>query len=111
LAGRLHISRAGYWSMQDRQPNGVSFSPAVARVRDSSYRAFEHYRPRFYKGKIRFVRAEISTEFPEDAAAVWANLTDEFEIETVSGDHLSIVTVHFETLALILSSYLQDVLS
>jgi acetoacetyl-CoA synthetase len=108
LAGRLHISGDGHRSMRDRRPDSVSFSQAVARVRDSAYRALECYRPRFYKGKLRFVRAEISTEFPKDAAGVWSNLTDEFEVETIPGDHLGILTVHFETLASVLSRYLGD---
>jgi len=108
LAGRLHISADGQGGMRDRRPDGVSFSPTVARVRDSAYRALERYRPRFYNGKIRFVRAETSTEFPKDAAAVWSNLADEFELETIPGDHLGILTVHFETIASVLSRYLDD---
>jgi acetoacetyl-CoA synthetase len=108
LAGRLHISGDGHGSMRDRRPDGVSFSRAVARVRDSAYRALECYRPRFYKGKLRFVKAETSAEFPRDAAAVWSNLVDEFEVETIPGDHLCILTVYFETLASVLSRYLGD---
>jgi acetoacetyl-CoA synthetase len=108
LARQLHISREGQGSRQDREASGVTFSPAIARVRTSAYRALKRYRPRFYKGRIRFVRAGSSTEFPEDAVAVWANLADEFEVETVPGDHLGILTVYFETLASILSRYLRD---
>ncbi len=89
-------------------PVGVSFTPAMQRVRDSAYLALTRYRPRFYPGEIKFVRAEISSRFPDDAAAVWAHLADEFEVETVPGDHLGIITTHFEELATVLSRYLKE---
>jgi acetoacetyl-CoA synthetase len=107
-ARQLHNSREGQGSMQDREASAVTFSPAVARVRTSAYRALKRYRPRFYKGRIRFVRAGTSTEFPEDAVAVWANLVDEFEVETVPGDHHEIIIKHFESLADVLSRYLSE---
>jgi acetoacetyl-CoA synthetase len=87
-------------------PMGVSYSPAMQRVRDSAYLALTRYRPRFYPGKISFVRAEINTDFPHNAAAVWNKLANEVEVETVPGDHLGIVTTHFESLASALSRYL-----
>jgi acetoacetyl-CoA synthetase len=94
-----------------RPPNGVLLSPSMRRVRDSSYLALTRYRPRFYRGKIRFVRAEISTEFPDDPVAVWGKLTEEFEVETVPGDHLGIMTTHFDTLASVISCFVKEALS
>jgi len=88
-------------------PVGVSFSPAMQRVRDSAYLALTRYRPRFYGGKIKFVRAETSSAFPDDAVAVWAKLAERFEVETVPGDHLGIITTHFDSLAAVLSRYLK----
>jgi acetoacetyl-CoA synthetase len=89
-------------------PAGVSFTPAMQRVRDSAYLALTRYRPRFYRGSIKFVRAEVSSGFPDDPAAVWAHLAEEFEVATVPGDHLGIITTHFEDLASVLSAYLQE---
>jgi len=89
-------------------PAGVSLTPAMQRVRDSAYLALTRYRPRFYPGKIKFVRAEISSAFPDDAAAVWANLAKEFEVETVPGDHLGMIATQYEQLATILSRYLKE---
>lgn len=80
----------------------------MQRVRESAYLALMRYRPRFYKGKIKFVRAEDSSGYPDDAAAVWTNLADEFEDATVPGDHLGIITTHFESLGSILSRYLRE---
>ena len=88
--------------------NGLESSPTMQRVRESAYLALMRYRPRFYKGKIKFVRAEDSSGYPDDAAAVWTNLADEFEDATVPGDHLGIITTHFESLGSILSRYLRE---
>lgn len=94
-------------SVPDRPPIGASLVPAMKRVRDDAYIALKRYRPRFYSGKINFVRAEISSDFPDDPAAVWAHLADEFEVETVPGDHVGILTTHFEKLASVLSRHLR----
>ena len=89
-------------------PAGVSLTSAMQRVRDSAYLALTRYRPRFYPGKIKFVRAEISSAFPDDAAAVWAPLAEEFEVDTVPGDHLGMIATHYESLASLLSRYLYE---
>jgi thioesterase domain-containing protein len=85
-----------------------STAPALQRFRDSDHLALQRYRPRFYPGKINFVRAEIVTDFPANPAAVWSGLAQRFEVETVPGDHLGIMTTHFEALAAVLSRYLGE---
>lgn len=82
----------------------------MQRVRDRAYLALTRYQPRFYSGKIRFVKAEVSSDFPDDPAAIWGKLANEFEVDTVSGDHLGIMTTHFEGLASVLSRYLREAL-
>jgi len=89
-------------------PAGVSFTPAMQNVRDSAYLALTRYRPRFYPGQIKFVRAEISSAFQDDAAAVWTHLAEEFEVDTVPGDHLGMIATHYEMLAAVLSRYLVE---
>jgi thioesterase domain-containing protein len=89
-------------------PPDVLLSPAMQRVRECSYLALTRYQPRFYPGKIRFVRAAIPTAFPADPAAVWAHLAGQFEVETVPGDHLGIMTTHYEILAAVISRYLEE---
>ncbi len=88
---------------------GVSFNPTIQRVRDRAYLALTRYRPRFYNGKIKFVRAAIITNFPASPTAAWRNLIDQLEVETVLGDHLGIITTHYEDLAAALSRYINEV--
>lgn len=88
-----------------------SYVPALQRVQDCAYLALTCYQPCFYRGKIKFVRAEISTEFPDDPAAVWSRLSDKVEVETVPGDHLSMLTVYFESLASVITRYLREAIS
>ena len=103
---RLHIPGDSSGSARYQSPNALS--PAMQRLRDSAYHALAHYRPRFYRGKVKFVRAEIVTDFPDNPSAVWGKLVDDLEVETIPGDHLGIMTTHFESLARILSRYVRE---
>jgi len=94
-----------------KPPAGVYFTPAMQRVRDSAYLALTRYKPRFYGGKIKFVRAAIGSGFPSDAAAVWRPLVEEIAVETVPGDHLGMIATYHAELASVLSRYLREVLS
>jgi thioesterase domain-containing protein len=86
----------------------ISFAEAAIQVRDKAVLALAHYQPRFYRGKINFVRAEIASYFPQDPAAFWAPLAAELEVETSSGDHVGMIATHFETLAPVLGRYLAE---
>jgi thioesterase domain-containing protein len=89
-------------------PVDVSLSPAMQRSRERAYVALTRYTPRFYAGKIRFVRAAIPTDFPADPAAVWAHLAAEFTVETVPGNHLEIMSTHYDKLGAALSRYVEE---
>jgi len=91
-------------------PADVPVSPAMQRARECAYLALTRYKPRFYPGKIRFVRAANPTDFPADPASVWAHLASQFEVETVPGDHLGIMSTHYEKLAGAISRYVQEAL-
>jgi thioesterase domain-containing protein len=86
----------------------VSPSSALQHFRNTSYLALERYQPQFYRGKMNFVRAAIPTDFPADPVAVWSKMAHEFETETVPGDHLGIMTTHFESLASAISRQLRE---
>jgi acetoacetyl-CoA synthetase len=88
-------------------PVDVSLSPAMQRARERAYLALTRYKPQFYPGTIKFVRAKTPTAFPADPAAVWAHLANKFEVETVPGDHLEIMSTHYEQLASALSRYVE----
>jgi thioesterase domain-containing protein len=83
-------------------------SSSMLNFRESGYRALEHYRPKFYPGRINFVRAAIPTDFPADPSAVWGHLAREVVVQTVPGDHLGMMTTHFESLASVISSLLRS---
>ena len=89
-------------------PVGVSLTPAMQRVRATAYQALTRYSPRFYRGKINFVRAEVISAFPANAAAVWAPLAESIEVSTVPGDHLGMIATHYESLASVLSRLLSE---
>lgn len=92
-------------------PGDGPLSPVVQRCRETAYRALERYRPSFYPGKIKFVRAAIPTTFPSNPAAIWGPLAEEFAVDTVAGDHLGIMTTHYAELAALISRYLRESLS
>ncbi len=88
-----------------------SVARAMPLVREKQYQALRAYRPRFYDGQIKFVRPEISTFFPENPLAIWAHLTRAFELETVPGDHLQMLTTQVIPVASKISTYLKEALS
>lgn len=76
--------------------------PSVSeRMRFSDFLAWTRYKPRPYKGKIKFVRAE-SSHYPYPSS-IWSPLVSEFEIETVPGNHHSCLSTHSKSLASTLS--------
>jgi len=86
-------------------------SPTMRRFRESGYLALGHYRPAFYRGRIRFVRAAEHTDFPSNPTAVWAHYAEELLVDTVPGDHHEIMTTHSEALGELLSRYIKESLS
>ncbi|MEI9933190.1 MAG: alpha/beta fold hydrolase [Rhizomicrobium sp.] len=50
------------------------------------------FRPRYYPGKIFFLRAgKTGPVFPSDARNIWRGLVKEMELHTLKGDHRSII--------------------
>ena len=85
----------------------LSLARTLSHVHDRAYVAFRHYRPRFYRGKIKFVKAEVNSYFPDDPTAVWGGLAEELEVETVPGNHLELVRAEFGGLAAALTRYVR----
>jgi acetoacetyl-CoA synthetase len=104
-----HFSRDERGRLHRHPPTGIWSTAAMQRVRDSGYLALQRYRPRYYDGKIAFVAARESPEFPNDPVAVWGKLVGKLTVETTPGDHYGIITTHFEKLAAVLSRYLREV--
>jgi acetoacetyl-CoA synthetase len=107
LSFRLAKRRA--WSLMESAPKGSQQVSAISRrMRDADYSALRRYRPRFYPGRIRFVKAESSTYFPSNPRAVWSHLAQRIDVETVPGDHLGMLTSQCEILGSVLSRYLHE---
>lgn len=111
------IARALSWKRsQDPDSNdkiqrylqNLSIAHVAQRMKDADFAASRGYRPRFYCGKIRFVRAAISRYFPSNPTAVWAYLVQEFALETTPGDHVGMLTTHCKDLGALLSRHLRE---
>ena len=89
-------------------PEESGGNSTTRRMRDSAYLALRRYRPQFYRGGIKFVKAEINTYFPDNPIAVWSHLAEKFEVETIPGDHLDLLTTQVEKLGSVLSRYLEE---
>jgi acetoacetyl-CoA synthetase len=87
---------------------GSSVNRAMENVTKSSYVAWKNYDPRFYSGKIKFVRAEVSTYFPDNPIPVWSRLADKIEDETIPGTHFEMLTTQSQRLAAVLSLYVKE---
>jgi thioesterase domain-containing protein len=86
----------------------VTCAAAFEAVRQGAAQALARYSPRFYPGKIRFVKPKVATEFPDDPTAVWAHLAGDFALETVPGNHRDMLETHVDNLASVLSRYLKE---
>lgn len=95
----------------DGRPLGrsrLSLARAEQRIKKKCYVALAHYQPRFYGGKIKFVKSESDTYFPGDPAGVWGSLVGEFELEIVRGAHLDLMTKNSPELAELLTRYIRE---
>lgn len=79
---------------------------AGERTRFSEFLAWTRYRPRPYDGEIRFVRAADSN-YP-DPATIWPRFVPRLRVEILPGDHHTVLSDHSESLARLLSSYLEN---
>jgi acetoacetyl-CoA synthetase len=107
-----HASRDQKGIVNETPENGLLGAPGRERVKHSETLALERYRPRYYKGKITFVKsAKNYFVFPDDARAVWKDLAREFEMDIVPGDHFEIVTTYCRELGSVLSRHLATAFS
>jgi thioesterase domain-containing protein/acyl carrier protein len=108
-SGRLDTLEGPAGFAPVRTSVGIPFTPEMRSVQEAAVRALREYKPRFYHGRIRFVRAANPLHFPDDPERVWAKFTDQFEVETVPGNHHELLTTQYESLAIVISRYLREV--
>jgi thioesterase domain-containing protein len=76
------------------------------RARFSDFLAWTRYRPRFYDGEIKFIRA-ASSHYPAPAQ-IWGRLATDLEIESTPGDHHTVLSTHSADLASLLNRHLRS---
>jgi acetoacetyl-CoA synthetase len=103
---RSQVGEGSNASASDQPPLDEGAALALQRVKEYQGRAWRKYRPRFYEGKISFVKAAISSFLPENPTAVWAPLATQIEIVTVPGNHGEMLTTQAGSLASVLSHFL-----
>jgi thioesterase domain-containing protein/acyl carrier protein len=103
---RTEIRLGGLASVEDIP----TFAPAFDHVRESAFLAFRRYKPTFYPGSVKFIRAAEFSGFPRDPKAVWSHLVNDIEVQTVPGNHLAMLTTHYQDLAQVLNHYLEGAL-
>lgn len=105
-AARLaRLTRADI-SSEPRLPKDIS---ASRKVYEAETHARDSYQPRFYPGKITFLKPDITNYgFPPDPALIWGPLCEELEIHGVPGDHRTMILAHADSIAAYLKSWLPD---
>jgi acetoacetyl-CoA synthetase len=106
LASRMR--RAGVLDASPAEGRHLSLSCTTARVKHKSQQALAHYRPRPYRGKIKFVKNESDPYFPCDPIAALGNFATELEVNIVPGDHVGMVTAHSGSIAAVVTGYLRE---
>jgi acetoacetyl-CoA synthetase len=104
------LSKTGSANAQSPTPinSRLSLAETMTWVKQKDFQALERYRPRFYKGKIKFVRPEGNSYLPVHPATVWKNLAAQFELDMVPGDHLGMISTHFDGLGALLTTYVTE---
>jgi acetoacetyl-CoA synthetase len=110
LDRRISGARSGKTRGLAVEASSLSFAATTSRVKQFDFVAMRRYCPRYYAGKINFVRPQANSYLPTDPNAVWKHLAAKFEVETVPGDHLGMIGTHFEELAAVLTGYVKSVL-
>lgn len=105
---RLRLAEVSKAAASPAAPSDLSFAWTTLRVKGSDLLAMKRYRPKFYPGGIKFVRPETNSYLPNDPTAVWKKMAAGFEVETVRGDHLGMVSTDFESLAAVLTRYVRE---
>jgi acetoacetyl-CoA synthetase len=77
-------------------------------ITNSCYVAWSQYRPRFYPGKITFVKAGGNYRWPADPRKIWRNFAKELELHIVPGHHQEFVGRSAEHLARTISVCLEQ---
>ncbi len=87
----------------------TEFPYAIQRMFEYSDVAWSRYQPRYYRGKVTFLKAGAGAAFPRDPRKIWRRLVEEFELHMLPGEHVELVGKNVEVVARRLSLCLDEV--
>lgn len=89
-------------------PAHRALSPELMHQIRMNELAYGRYNPRFYPGELYFVRAAEVSYFPANPTSVWAHLVKNFHVDTVPGNHASMLAQHSDCIARLISRQLAN---
>jgi thioesterase domain-containing protein len=92
-------------SKTESQANPGANSPATL---DVVLRSWERYTPSLYDGNVRFVKAAVTTKFSDNPGLIWGKWIKHLTLESVSGDHRTILTKHVRDLGEVLTRHINE---
>jgi thioesterase domain-containing protein len=92
-------------SKPESQDNPGANSPATLEV---VLRSWERYTPSLYDGNVRFVKAAVTTKFSDNPGLIWGKWIKDLTLESVSGDHRTILTKHVRDLGEVLTRHINE---
>jgi thioesterase domain-containing protein/acyl carrier protein len=76
----------------------------IRAVVDAASIAIDHYQPSLFDHPVTFIRPEVPSAFlPIRPRAVWQSLLPDLDVQTVPGDHVTMLDDHATDLAVLLS--------
>jgi amino acid adenylation domain-containing protein len=81
--------------------------PAARAVLEGGLAAVAHYVPRYYPGKVNYMKCEINTLVPSDPIPIWGKLIQELDIQSIPGDHEHLISTHAGDVANWLSNLIE----
>jgi thioesterase domain-containing protein len=109
IVGRFEVYKQKAIGKLGRDSSELAqLTPAMNKVKQATRRSLEKYNPTKYVGKIRFIRASTTRDFPNDPASIWSRWIRDFDLESVPGDHRTILTDHAKELGKMLTKYLNE---
>lgn len=85
--------------------------PAIRAVFEGGIAALDHYRPRYFPGKVHFLVCGYHAYPPESPRAVWGRLFEQIEVHAVPAGHADDASVHAAYVAHWLFDRIQEALS
>jgi len=77
-------------------------------ARGVATQSWEKYIPTSYEGNVRFIKAAVSTEFPGNPGSIWGQWMKHMALESVPGNHRTILTEHVRTLGDAVTRHLNE---